>query len=121
MGFHVAPVVKAGERVGHRHFNGCLHADAQLLGIAGAPDLRVHPGHQLLAVDGTDEIIIHAHVERPHEALLIVGRHHNENGNLPGLFQRFQLRTQAQAIKLLGIEIDDDQFVRRSTFGNRRE
>ena len=34
MGFHVAPVVKAGERIGHRHFDGGLHADAQLLGIA---------------------------------------------------------------------------------------
>ncbi len=119
MGFHVAPVVKAGERVGHRHFNGGLHADAELLGIAGAPDLRVHPGHQLLPVDGADEIVVHAHVEGPHEALLVVGRHHDEDGNLPGLLQRFQLRAQAQAIELLGIEIDDDQLIRRGTFGNR--
>ncbi len=121
MGFHVAPVVKAGERVGHRHFNGCLHADAQLLGIAGAPDLRVHPGHQLLPVDGADEIIVHAHVEGPHQALLVVGRHHNEDGNLPGLLQRFQLRAQAQAIELLGIQIDDDQLIGCGAFGNRRE
>ncbi len=118
MGFHVAPVVKAGERVGHRHFNGGLHADAQLLGIAGAPDLRIHPRHQLLPVNGADEIVVHPHVKRPHEALLIVGRHYNENGNLPGLLQRFQLRAQAQAIELLRVEIDNDQLVRRGTLGN---
>ena len=111
LGFEVAAVVEAGERVGDGHLHRGAHGEAQLLGIAVAADLGGDAGQQFLPVDRTDQVIVDAHVERPQQALVVIGIDKDQDRRLAGRFHRLELRADAQAVDALEVEVDDDQVI----------
>ena len=118
LAFHIAAVIEAGQRIGDRHLDRGLDIVAELLGIAAAADLRIDAGEKFLAVDRADQIVVHAHVEGAHEALVVVGIDDDQDGRLAGMLERLELRAQPQAVDILHVEIDDDEFDSASLAGD---
>src|SRR5215217_4698082 len=73
MAIEIAPVVQPGQRVGDGELHRRLHRRAQTVREALAAHLGPDPGDELVAVDRTDEKIMHADIEAAQHAGLVVG------------------------------------------------
>ncbi len=73
MGFHVAAVVQAGQRVEDRHFDRVLHVVAQMIGIAPPADLGARPRQQFVLVDRAQQIVVDADLEPAQQPRIVVG------------------------------------------------
>ena len=74
MGLQIAAVVEAGQRIGDRELDGAGHDFLQLLGRAAPAQLGAHPGAELGHLDGPDDVVVHAEVERAQQ-VRCVSRH----------------------------------------------
>ncbi len=82
---------------------------AQAVREALAPHLGADPGDELVAVDRTDEEIVHADVEAAQHAGLVVGLGDHDDGGVAGAVERAQLAAQAQAVIADEVEADEDE------------
>ena len=93
--FEEAPVVQPGQRVDHGKLQGFLHDVAQAIGVALAPQLNAHPRHQLVPIDGTGDIVVHADIERAQDPGAIVRVGQQEDRQFARSLQRPELAAQA--------------------------
>jgi hypothetical protein len=106
---HVAAVVETGERISDGQLHRPRHIEPQPVRIALALDLRVHAGLQLKLVQRPVQIVVHAHVQRAHQARLVFRVRHDENRDLPRALEGPQLRTQPQTVVIQQVEAHDEK------------
>ena len=110
MARHVAAIVQAGERIGDRHFQAELHVVAQLVAVSLLAQLGAHARKQLVAIHGTHQIVVHAHVERLDQLAALAFADQNQNRRVAHFRQRAQMRAEPQAVEAADAEAHDDEI-----------
>ena len=111
MRLKIAAIVEAGQRIDHRQFDRRLNIKAQTVGVALAPNLGAHARQHLVAVDGAQQIIIHAQIEAAQDALAVFDIGQHQQGRMAGAFNRAKLSAQAQAVEIGEIQADEGDLV----------
>ena len=109
--FKEAAVVDAGQRVRHGQFQRLAQGTPEPIVEALALDLRAHAGEQFVPVDGSQDVVVGAELQRlcdPHLVARLAGA---EDRRLPRRLVGSDLGAEAEWIERLIGQSDDEEVV----------